>query len=117
MRRSAGRCGMSSGERRRGFSGHLHNTMHKVEAQIREACALPLLHIADATADALLTAGVRKTALLGTVYTMTQAFYRDRLTARGIEVLTPEAADREMVNGVIYKELCRGAVSPASRER
>ena len=93
------------------------NTMHKVEARIREACALPLLHIADATADALLAAGVRKTALLGTVYTMTQAFYKDRLTARGIEVLTPEAADREMINDVIYNELCRGVVSPASRER
>ncbi len=93
------------------------NTMHKVEAHIREACALPLLHIADATADALLAAGVRKTALLGTVYTMTQAFYKDRLTARGLEVLTPEAADREMINGVIYNELCRGVVSPASRER
>ena len=93
------------------------NTMHKVEARIREACGLPLLHIAEATADALLASGIVKVALLGTIYTMKQAFYKDRLIARGVEVLTPDEADMEMINGVIYDELCRGIVSSASRDR
>ncbi len=91
------------------------NTMHKVAPQIRERIAIPLIHIAEATADALLDAGIETVALLGTKYTMTQDFYKAKLTERGIRVLIPAAADVEFVNHVIYDELCRGILSPASR--
>lgn len=91
------------------------NTMHKVAPQIQERISIPLLHIADATAEALLQAGVKTTALLGTKYTMTQDFYKDRLTARGISVLIPDPEGVETVNRVIYDELCRGVISPDSR--
>lgn len=92
------------------------NTMHKVAPQIGEMISLPILHIADATADALLEAGVETVALLGTKYTMTQDFYKDRLIARGIHVLIPGPEDVETVNRVIYDELCRGVISPESRK-
>ncbi|HSK69150.1 MAG TPA: aspartate/glutamate racemase family protein [Candidatus Limnocylindria bacterium] len=91
------------------------NTMHKVAPQVQEAVSIPLVHIADAAADALLEAGVRTAALLGTKYTMTQDFYKDRLTSRGIGVLVPDAADMDLVNRVIYEELCLGVISEESR--
>lgn len=91
------------------------NTMHKVAPQIQAQVSIPLIHIADATADALLEAGIQTVALLGTKYTMTQDFYKDRLISRGLQVLIPEAEDVELVNRVIYDELCRGILSPASR--
>ncbi|BDY04369.1 aspartate/glutamate racemase family protein [Ferrimonas sp. YFM] len=91
------------------------NTMHKVADQVMEAVAIPLLHIADATADALLDAGIDCVGLLGTRFTMEQAFYRERLEARGIRVLVPGEAGRAMVDRVIYQELCRGKVEPQSR--
>ncbi len=91
------------------------NTMHKVAPQIQERITVPLIHIAEATADALLEAGIQTVALLGTKYTMTQDFYKAKLTERGIRVLIPNAADVELVNHVIYDELCRGILSSASR--
>ncbi len=91
------------------------NTMHKVAPQIQSQISIPLIHIADATADALEDAGVKTVALLGTKYTMTQDFYKDKLTDRGIQVLVPDGPDIETVNRVIYDELCRGIISPASR--
>ena len=91
------------------------NTMHKVAPQIQENISIPIVHIADAAADALIAAGVKITALLGTKYTMTQDFYKDRLISRGIAVLTPNAPDIELVNRVIYDELCLGVISDASR--
>lgn len=91
------------------------NTMHKVAPQIQEKIHIPVLHIADATADALLGADVKTVALLGTKYTMTQDFYKDRLTAKGISVLIPDKEDVEIVNHVIYDELCCGIISPDSR--
>ena len=92
------------------------NTMHKVAPQIQQAIHIPILHIADATADALLKKGIRRTALLGTQYTMTQDFYKERLIARGMEVVIPNKPEIETVNRVIYEELCLGVVSEASAE-
>jgi aspartate racemase len=92
------------------------NTMHKVADAIEAAVDLPLLHIADATAAEIRQAGLSRVGLLGTRFTMEQAFYRDRLTAAGIEVLVPDAAGRAEVHRVIYEELCVGVVSERSRD-
>lgn len=92
------------------------NTMHKVAAQIEEAVTIPLLHIADVTARRIRAAGLRTVGLLGTRYTMEMDFYRARLAERfDLTVLTPAAADRELVNRVIFDELCRGVVRDESR--
>lgn len=93
------------------------NTMHKVAPQIVESTHLPLLHIAEATAQSLKEKGICKTALLGTKYTMTQDFYKQKLIESGIEVLTPEGEDIEAVNSVIYNELCLGVIKEESRQR
>ncbi len=94
------------------------NTMHRVAPAIEAAVPIPLLHIADPTADAVKRAGIRTIGLLGTRFTMEQDFYRERLQRRhGLEVLVPEAEGREVVHRVIYEELCRGVVSKESRER
>lgn len=92
------------------------NTMHKVAPQIEEAVAIPLLHIADVTAQRIRAAGLTTVGLLGTRYTMEMDFYRTRLAERfGLTVLTPGPADRETVNRVIFDELCRGVVRDESR--
>lgn len=91
------------------------NTMHKVAPQIEAAVSIPLLHIADATAQVLLGAGIDRIGLLGTRFTMEQAFYRDRLETQGIRVLTPNAAQRDRVHQIIYEELCQGVISERSR--
>lgn len=92
------------------------NTMHKVVNQIQAKIRIPIVHIADATAEALLQAGITKTALLGTKYTMTQDFYKDRLVQKGISVVIPNEKEIEKVNDVIYNELCIGIVSDESRD-
>ncbi|MGM0691884.1 MAG: aspartate/glutamate racemase family protein [Pseudomonadota bacterium] len=91
------------------------NTMHKVAPQLEQAVDIPLLHIADATARALQRQAVTRVGLLGTRFTMEQAFYRERLEARGIQVLLPDDAQRERIHAVIYDELCRGEIRPASK--
>ncbi len=91
------------------------NTMHKVAPEISKHIAIPILHIADATAEELLAQNVKKVALLGTKYTMTQDFYKERLIKKGIDVLVPNEQDIELINNVIYKELCLGVLSPHSR--
>lgn len=92
------------------------NTMHRLLEPVERLSGLPVLHIADATGDALLRQGCRRPALLGTRFTMEAAFYRDRLAERcGLQALVPDAAGRELVHGIIYDELCQGIVSPASR--
>ena len=91
------------------------NTMHKVADAVRAATSLPLLHIAELTADELDAAGISTVGLLGTRYTMEQAFYKRTLEDRGITVLVPDEAERAFVNGVIFNELCLGTVSEASR--
>ncbi len=92
------------------------NTMHKVADQVQAAVDIPLLHIADVTADAVLAAGLDTVALLGTAFTMEQAFYRERLEGRGLTVLIPPAPDRAEVHRIIYDELCLGVIREASRE-
>lgn len=92
------------------------NTMHKVADRIERALSVPLLHIADATASQLVADGIRRVGLLGTRFTMEQAFYRERLEQRfGIDVLVPETSDRERVHRIIYTELCLGQIHEASR--
>ena len=91
------------------------NTMHKVLPQIQESINIPIIHIADATADELEKQKIKKVALLGTKYTMTQDFYKERIIARGIEVMIPEETDVEIVNRIIYEELCLGEIREASK--
>ncbi len=94
------------------------NTMHKVAPSIEAAISIPLLHIADATADAIKAAGLSTVGLLGTRFTMTEEFYRGRLTGQhGIEVLVPDESEREVIDRVIFDELCIGKVLDESRER
>lgn len=92
------------------------NTMHKVAPAIESAVRIPLLHIADPTADEIKQAGISTVGLLGTRFTMEQPFYRDRLSERhGLRVLVPEQEDRDVVHRIIYEELCLGSVLPPSR--
>lgn len=93
------------------------NTMHKVADDIEAASGLPLLHIADATAAKIKQQGINKIGLLGTRYTMEQDFYRGRLTEKhDIEVITPNSVDREVINRIIYEELCLGGIDDSSRQ-
>ncbi len=91
------------------------NTLHKVAPEVQNRISVPLVHIVEAAADALNERGITRVGLLGTRYTMTQEFYRDKLTAQGIEVLIPEGVDIDLVNRVIFEELCLGVVEPASK--
>ncbi len=91
------------------------NTMHKVLPQIASWVRIPIIHIADATADELVKHDIRRVGLLGTKYTMTQDFYKKRLTDRGIDVLIPDENDIETVNSVIFNELCVGEIREGSR--
>jgi len=94
------------------------NTMHIVASAIEAQVNLPFIHIADATAEKILAAGISKIALLGTAYTMEGEFYRGRLEQKyKLGVLVPPAEDRQMVHSVIYDELCLGTVKDASREQ
>jgi len=93
------------------------NTMHRVAPQIEAAVGIPLLHIADATAQVIRNAGIRTVGLLGTAFTMEQDFYRGRLAdGHGIEVLVPDKSDREIIHRVIYQELCQGSFKDGSRK-
>jgi len=92
------------------------NTMHKVAGVIQAGISIPLLHIADPTAEAIRAQGFKRVGLLGTRFTMEHDFYAGRLTQKyGLEVLTPDAANREVVHRVIYDELCLGAIKPESK--
>jgi aspartate racemase len=93
------------------------NTMHKVADAIEAATQIPLLHIADPTAAAIRAAGLQRVGLLGTRFTMEQAFYRERLEQHhGISVLVPEEDERLQVHRIIYEELCLGQIHAQSRE-
>jgi aspartate racemase len=92
------------------------NTMHKVADDVAAAISIPLVHIGDATAAAVRTAGLRRVGLLATGYTMEQDFYVGRLRERhGLDVLVPGEGDRHVVHDVIYDELCRGVIRDESR--
>jgi len=90
------------------------NTMHKVAPQVQDAVSIPLLHIAEATAQELKKSHIDKVGLLGTIYTMEQDFYKAKLQEAGIEVLIPEEEDRQRVNYIIFQELCLGVLDDNS---
>lgn len=92
------------------------NTMHKVLPQMEKAIQIPVLHIADATADVLAGQGVKTVGLLGTAFTMEEDFYKGRLEQKyGLKVLIPDAKDRKIVHEVIYQELCLGQIHDDSK--
>ena len=91
------------------------NTMHKVAPQVASMVHIPIVHIAAATADELEKHGIQKVGLLGTKYTMTEDFYKQILIDRGIDVVIPGAADIDVVNDVIFHELCVGELREESR--
>ena len=93
------------------------NTMHKVAPQIENAVDIPLLHIADATAEVIIQNGIKTVGLLGTKFTMEQDFYKGRLTDNyGLKVVVPEADDRKIIHDVIYQELCLGQTHTKSKK-
>ncbi|MBD5085714.1 MAG: aspartate/glutamate racemase family protein [Clostridiales bacterium] len=93
------------------------NTMHKVAPQVASMVHIPIVHIAAATADELEKHGIQKVGLLGTKYTMTQDFYKKILIDRGIDVVIPDMADVDIVNDVIFHELCMGEIKEESRRQ
>jgi aspartate racemase len=93
------------------------NTMHKLADQIIASVNIPFLHIADATAEIIVAAGIKNIGLLGTRFTMEHDFYKGRLVRNfGLDVLTPNEADRDIVHRVIYEELVQGKIVDASRK-
>ena len=92
------------------------NTLHKVADEVQAQLKVPLVHIASVTADALAKDGIQKTALLGTRFTMEQDFFTAKLKERGIDVLIPIETDREIINNVIFGELCLGNISDRSKK-
>jgi aspartate racemase len=93
------------------------NTMHKVAPAIEGAVNIPLFHIADPTAEEIKRAGYTRIGLLGTRFTMEQAFYKDRLRERhGLDVIVPAPEDRDIVHRIIYEELCLGRIVDGSRD-
>lgn len=94
------------------------NTMHKVAVEIQSSISIPLIHIADATAETLVAKGITRVGLLGTKFTMEQDFYKNRVSEKyGIEVIVPNNDNRNIVHNIIYSELCLGKISDESREK
>lgn len=93
------------------------NTMHKVADEVKVATDLPLIHIAEATAAAIKAQRLTQVGLLGTNFTMTEDFYKQRLVKSGLSVIVPEESERNDVHRIIYKELCQGQFTEASRQR
>ena len=92
------------------------NTMHKVASEIEKAIKIPILHIADATAEVLLHKGIKTVGLLGTAFTMEKDFYKGRLSEKyGLNVLVPNKEDRQIVHKIIYQELCLGKIQAGSK--
>lgn len=93
------------------------NTMHKMAKEVEDAVSIPLLHIADATANEIVKAGIKKVALLGTAFTMEQDFYKGRLVDKyELEVLVPPEESRKIVHDIIYEELCLGTIKEDSKK-
>jgi len=93
------------------------NTMHKVAPAVEAAIDVPLIHMLDATADAILAAGLDTVALLGTAYTMRDPFYRDHMAARGITTIAPAEPDLSALHSLIYDSLAKGVVPPGARSQ
>lgn len=94
------------------------NTMHKMADDVQNSVKIPLLHIADATAEKIKVKGLRKIGLLGTKFTMEEDFYKGRLIKKyGLNVLIPDEKDRQIVHDVIYHELCLGIINQSSKDQ
>lgn len=93
------------------------NTMHKIAPQMQQEIAIPILHIADTTICQLKKAKINKVGLLGTKYTMEEAFYKERLIKQGIDVIIPDKENVDIVNDIIFNELCLGIIKDASRKK
>ncbi|ASJ73914.1 aspartate/glutamate racemase family protein [Granulosicoccus antarcticus] len=94
------------------------NTMHKVAPQIQAALSIPLIHLADATAQRIVAQGIKTVGLLGTNFTMEQDFYKGRLTDQhGLNVIVPSEPDRQIIHRIIYEELCLGDIKDSSRQQ
>ncbi len=91
------------------------NTMHKVAAPIEAAVSIPFVHLGDTTAEAVKAAGITRVGLLGTIFTMEQDFYVDRLSEHGLDVVLPGPQDRQRISEIVYDELCLGVVRDESR--
>ena len=91
------------------------NTMHKLSGVVESAISIPLIHVIDVTAQKIKAQGLRKVGLLGTGFTMNQAFYKDRLKTHGLEVLLPEKPDRDIVDRIIFDELVQGKILETSK--
>ncbi|KUP41800.1 MULTISPECIES: aspartate/glutamate racemase family protein [Bacillus] len=91
------------------------NTMHKVLGYIQEMITIPILHIADATAEQIIRQDIRSVGLLGTKYTMEQDFYKSRIESHDINVIVPNDDERELINNIIYQELCLGEIKQSSK--
>jgi aspartate racemase len=92
------------------------NTMHRMADDVAASVGVPLVHVAEATADAIKAAGVKRPLLLATRFTMEQPFYRDRLRRHGVEALVPSEPDRARLHSIIYDELVQGRFKLASKE-
>jgi aspartate racemase len=93
------------------------NTLHKVAPQVQAQIGIPLIHIADAIAEAITRAGVSSVALLGTRFVMEQDFYRERLAAHGLKIIVPPEETRDFIHDLIYNELALGEIRDTSRRR
>ncbi|MDP0484545.1 aspartate/glutamate racemase family protein [Bacillus subtilis] len=91
------------------------NTMHKVLGYIQEMITIPILHIADATAEQIIRQDIRSVGLLGTKYTMEQDFYKSSIESHDINVIVPNDDERELINNIIYQELCLGEIKQSSK--
>jgi aspartate racemase len=93
------------------------NTMHKMAKEVEESIKIPLLHIADATANEIVKNGIKKVALLGTAFTMEHDFYKGRLIEQfDLDVIVPNEAERKLIHNIIYEELCLGIVKEESKQ-
>ena len=93
------------------------NTMHKVINEIKEKISIPILHIAEMTAEKILERKIKNIALLGTKYTMEQNFYKEKLIEKGINVIIPDKDGIKSINDIIYEELCLGIINPESKTK
>jgi aspartate racemase len=94
------------------------NTMHKVADEVQDQIQIPVLHIADATAEQIKAQKLERVALLGTRFTMEEDFYKGKLSHKhNLQVMTPSKNDREAVHQIIYEELCAGKIIPSSKQR
>ena len=93
------------------------NTMHKLYDRVAQAVNVPIVHIGEITADKLVSDGVKRAGLIGTRFTMSEGFYRDRLEARGISIATPDPATAQEIDRIIFDELAKGQVTRQSQRR